>query len=109
MDSAVTALQLVLCEDEERAAELAHKLNEINAARQETEGEIAKAAQAQLEAEPAILEDRVILIWGRDWHPGVIGIVALPPVRIFSSASAATPWRRAFRCGRRTCRSCAAA
>ena len=37
MDSAVTALQLVLCEDEERAAELAHKLNEINAARQETE------------------------------------------------------------------------
>ena len=35
-----------------------------------------KAAQAQLEAEPAILEDRVILIWGRDWHPGVIGIVA---------------------------------
>ena len=45
MDSAVTALQLVLCEDEERAAELAHKLNEINAARQETEGEIAKAAQ----------------------------------------------------------------
>ena len=76
MDSAVTALQLVLCEDEERAAGLAHKLNEINAARQETEGEIAKAAQAQLEAEPAILEDRVILIWGRDWHPGVIGIVA---------------------------------
>ena len=76
MDSAVTALQLVLCEDEERAAELAHKLNEINAARQETEGEIAKAAQAQLEAEPAIQEDRVILIWGRDWHPGVIGIVA---------------------------------
>ena len=75
-DSAVTALQLVLCEDEERAAELAHKLNEINTARQETEGEIAKAAQAQLEAEPAILEDRVILIWGRDWHPGVIGIVA---------------------------------
>jgi len=76
MDSAVTALQLVLCEDEERAVELADKLNEINAARQETEGEIAKAAQAQLEAEPAILEDRVILIWGRDWHPGVIGIVA---------------------------------
>ena len=146
MDSAVTALQLVLCEDEERAAELAHKLNEINAARQETEGEIAKAAQAQLEAEPAILEDRVILIWGRDWHPGVIGIVASRlvektgrPVIVVSIdehgegkgsgrsvqgfnlhaciascedlllASAATPWRRAFRYGRRTCRSCAAA
>ena len=76
MDNAVTALQLVLCEDEERAEELAHKLNEINVARQETEQEIVKAAQEQLDAEPAILEDRVILIWGRDWHPGVIGIVA---------------------------------
>ena len=76
MDNAVTALQLVLCEDEERATELAHKLNEINVARQETEQEIVKAAQEQLDAEPAILEDRVILIWGRDWHPGVIGIVA---------------------------------
>ena len=76
MDNAVTALQLVLCEDEERAEELAHKLNEINVARQKTEQEIVKAAQEQLDAEPAILEDRVILIWGRDWHPGVIGIVA---------------------------------
>ena len=76
MDSAVTALQLVLCEDEERAEELAHKLNEINVARQETEQEIVKAAQEQLDKEPAILEDRVILLWGRDWHPGVIGIVA---------------------------------
>ena len=76
MDNAVTALQLVLCEEEERAEELAHKLNEINVARQETEQEIVRAAQKQLDAEPAILEDRVILIWGRDWHPGVIGIVA---------------------------------
>ena len=76
MDNAVTALQLVLCENEERAEELAHKLNEINVARQETEQEIVKAAQEQLDAEPTILEDRVILIWGRDWHPGVIGIVA---------------------------------
>ncbi len=76
MDNAVTALQLVLCEDEARAEELAHKLNEINAARQETELEIVRAAQEQLEKEPSILEDRVILLWGKDWHPGVIGIVA---------------------------------
>ncbi len=76
MDSAVTALQLVLCEDEERAEELAHRLNEINIARQETELEIVKAAQEQLDKEPSILEDRVILLWGKDWHPGVIGIVA---------------------------------
>ena len=76
MDSAVTALQLVLCEDEDRAEELAHKLSDINIQRQETEMEIVKAAQELLDAEPERLEDRVILLWGRDWHPGVIGIVA---------------------------------
>ena len=76
MDSAVTALQLVLCEDEDRAAELAHKLNEINVLRQETEQQIFKAAQELLEQQPERLEDRVMLLWGRDWHPGVIGIVA---------------------------------
>ena len=76
MDSAVTALQLVLCEDEDRAVELAHKLSDINIQRQETEMEIVKAAQKLLDAEPERLEDRVILLWGKDWHPGVIGIVA---------------------------------
>ena len=76
MDSAVTALQLVLCEDEDRAVELAHKLSDINIQRQETEMEIVKAAQELLDAEPERLEDRVILLWGRDWHPGVIGIAA---------------------------------
>ena len=76
MDNAVTALQLVLCEDPDRAAELARKLNEINTQRQETELQIFKAAQELLEQEPERLEDRVMLLWGRDWHPGVIGIVA---------------------------------
>ena len=76
MDSAVTALQLVLCEDPDRAEELARKLNEINARRQEIELQIFHAAQELLEQEPERLEDRVMLLWGRDWHPGVIGIVA---------------------------------
>ena len=76
MDSAVTALQLVLCEEPDRAEELAHRLNEINVQRQEIEMQIFKAAQELLEQEPERLEDRVVLLWGRDWHPGVIGIVA---------------------------------
>lgn len=76
MDSAVTALQLVLCEDEERAAELAEKLGEANQNRQKIEQDIAAAVQAQLDADDTIAEDRVVLVWGRGWHPGVIGIVA---------------------------------
>ena len=58
MDSAVTALQLVLCEDPDRAEELAHKLNEINAKRQETELQIFKAAEELLEQQPSRLVER---------------------------------------------------
>ena len=88
-----------------------------------------------------------MLLWGRDWHPGVIGIVASRLVertgrpvivvtidehgeckgsgrsvqgfnlhaciwcllQICSSATAAMPWLRAFRCGKKICPLCAAA
>ena len=49
---------------------------EINAHRQETEQQIFKAAEELLEQQPERLDDRIMLLWGRDWHPGVIGIVA---------------------------------
>ena len=76
MDSAVTALQLVLCEDDDRAAVLAEKLNTANQIRQQTEQDISAAAQMQLAADPDRAKDRVVLVWGQGWHPGVIGIVA---------------------------------
>ncbi len=76
MDSAASALQLVLCEDPERAARLARNLNEINAQRQETEQKIEKAVEEMLAAEPERTRDRVMLLWGAGWHQGVIGIVA---------------------------------
>ena len=76
MDSAVTALQLVLCQDPARAAGLARQLNEVNAQRQETEQKIEHAVEEMLAADPARTEDRIMLLWGQGWHQGVIGIVA---------------------------------
>ena len=76
MDSAASALQLVLCEDPDRACCLARHLNEINAQRQETEQKIEKAVEEMLAAEPQRTQDRVMLLWGAGWHQGVIGIVA---------------------------------
>lgn len=76
MDSAVSALQLLLCEDEGRAQQLTDQLVASNTARQEAEQRIMAEAEAQLAADPARQNDRVILVWGQDYHPGVIGIVA---------------------------------
>ena len=76
MDSAVTALQLLLCEDFEKAEQLTERLLAANTARQEAEQQIMAEAEAQLAADPARQDDPVILVWGEGFHPGVIGIVA---------------------------------
>ena len=76
MGSPARALQLLLCEDEARAQQLTDQLVASNIARQEAEQRIMAEAEAQLAADPARQNDRVILVWGQDYHPGVIGIVA---------------------------------
>lgn len=76
MDTAAVALKLLLCESEEQATGIAARLMEINVERQQTEQAIVQAALDQLAADPARTHDRVIVVAGDDWHPGVIGIVA---------------------------------
>ena len=49
---------------------------EINTERQQAEQEVFAAACRLLEQDPARLRDRVLIVAGEDWHPGVIGIVA---------------------------------
>ena len=76
MDTAAVALKLLLCENEEQAAGIAARLSEINTSRQQAEQQIAAAALEKLSADPARVLDRVIVVSGEGWHPGVIGIVA---------------------------------
>lgn len=76
MDTAAVALKLLLCENEEQAGGIAARLNEINTQRQQTEQTILAAALESLAADPARARERVIVVAGESWHPGVIGIVA---------------------------------
>lgn len=76
MNNASIALKLLLCENEEQAAGIAARLSEINTERQQTEQQITAAALEKLGADPARAHDRVIVVAGEGWHPGVIGIVA---------------------------------
>lgn len=76
MNNAAVALKLLLCGDEEQATGIAASLAEINTQRQQTEQEVYAAARRTLETDPARLRDRVLVVAGEDWHPGVIGIVA---------------------------------
>lgn len=70
------AVELLLCEDAQKAEEMACILNECNITRQKTENEITIEAMQQLQDNPQMIYDRVLVFDGMDWHGGVIGIVA---------------------------------
>ena len=67
------ALELVLTEDEARAAAVADELDRANHERRHTETRILFEAEAQVAQRG---ERAAYVLAGEDWHPGVIGIVA---------------------------------
>ena len=71
------ALELLLTEDGSEARRLADRLEELNRDRQAVEDKILRAAIAQVEEWPEAKRRRkAYVVWGEDWHEGVIGIVA---------------------------------
>jgi single-stranded-DNA-specific exonuclease len=70
-------VELFLTQDDARAAEIATELSRANGERRTTEREVANAAEAALKELPDHLREAPgFVVAGKDWHPGVIGIVA---------------------------------
>jgi single-stranded-DNA-specific exonuclease len=79
------ALELLLTTDAEEAKRLANELETLNQDRQAVESRILRAAIAEVESWPeARRRSRGYVIWGEDWHEGVIGIVASRLVERFN-------------------------
>lgn len=74
--TAEKALRLLLTHDDAEAAELASLLDVQNRERQAVEKEIFLAAEEQLATTFDPVRDAAIVVGARDWHPGVLGIVA---------------------------------
>lgn len=70
------ALQLLESENIVEAYKSAGELEKFNRIRQDKEQEIYQEAKSQIERGLAWISDYAILVAGRDWHQGVIGIVA---------------------------------
>jgi single-stranded-DNA-specific exonuclease len=68
-------LRLLLCEDPVEAASLAAMLDAVNRQRQEVEAVMLDDAMRAAEAQSAE-GHATLVISGRAWHPGVVGIVA---------------------------------
>jgi single-stranded-DNA-specific exonuclease len=76
LDTASTALQLLLAEDPQVAAEYAALLENHNRDRQAVEMQVFLEAEQMLRDLGDLSEHYAIVFGSRNWHPGVVGIVA---------------------------------
>jgi len=66
-------VRLLTTEDPDEAASIAAQLSSLNEERRAIEAEVQEAAELQLDRQH---NRAVIVVSGKGWHPGVIGIVA---------------------------------
>lgn len=76
MDVAKDVVELFSTRDAARAREIANRLDQLNAERQEEERKILDAIKARFEKDTLLKEAFCIVIDGDGWHRGVIGITA---------------------------------
>lgn len=76
ISTAEKAVELLLCEDKQRAAEMALELCEINLRRQKEENSIAEEAYKIIDETHDFENDKVIVLENDSWQQGIIGIVA---------------------------------
>lgn len=76
MDQPEEALNLLMSQDAAEAKKLAQKLDDFNTERQQHERRIREEATDMLEQKFDAENDTVLVLGSRDWHPGVVGIVA---------------------------------
>lgn len=84
MGSASLALDLLTTQDEERAAELAARLEAVNAERMQVQNAIWD--EVRVRVEQGIAQGRfadAVVVCSPDWHEGVVGIVASRVVDAF--------------------------
>ena len=70
------AVELLTTHDPERAMTLAKYLDQLNKNRRTVETRISKRAKALVAENPDWEQHNTLVLAHRDWHPGVIGIVA---------------------------------
>ncbi|MBR1810572.1 MAG: single-stranded-DNA-specific exonuclease RecJ [Clostridia bacterium] len=76
MGSADLSVQLMLCDDPETAAACAAELERMNNERHSAEAVISEEIGRMLAADAALAADSIIVVSGKGWHEGVIGIAA---------------------------------
>jgi single-stranded-DNA-specific exonuclease len=83
LESALAAVEMLTTGDSARARQLAEELDRCNARRQELEQTITNQAHEMIRGQGGLGERGAIVLGRKEWHPGVIGIVASRLVEIY--------------------------
>lgn len=83
IDHANTAVNLLLCRDPAEAMQIAENLNALNSKRQVIEKKIYGDILIHIKNNPSLLDQKSLVLFGKTWHEGVLGIVASKLVRDF--------------------------
>lgn len=70
------AVDLLLSKDFQSAKEKSENINQYNDDRRELDKKTTEEAYQMIEDNPELNEGKIIIAFNRDWHKGVIGIVA---------------------------------
>lgn len=70
------SVSLLLTEDYDEAAEISSQLCVDNSERQEIERDILEKIDGIIRRKPSLVNDKIIVIDGENWHQGVIGLIA---------------------------------
>jgi len=76
LNHARLSVELLYTRDEQQAQYLAEVLNRLNDERKQTEEIILGEASLRIAHQPEILKNHVLVLDGKQWHLGVLGIVA---------------------------------
>lgn len=76
MGDATTAVKLMISETLPEAKSFAYELENINLRRRDTDSQTMDEAMKQIEEEFDMEQTSTIVLYDKDWHLGVIGIVA---------------------------------
>lgn len=76
LSDANQSVEFFTTQDLSRARVIATTLEGFNARRQMLTSQVFQAAQAQIERDPALLQEPALVLWQPSWPAGVIGIVA---------------------------------
>ncbi len=71
-----TGVELFTTADVDEAVKLSESLNEENKYRQQIEKDIFNEAIDIIENDPKYADEKVLVVYNKNWHTGVIGIVA---------------------------------